>query len=542
MESTDISLAVELTKSIGGIISDLKWPLVSALFLYLSRDGISAFVKRLVNFDFKWGEAQGSLKAGPSPEDSRHFLTPVQAEKPPESIGETERMESKSIEEEQKADWFLEMYKAFMEGRANEGKEAFERHQATVTEANERTRVRAIYLHLDYTRNGSHDSLLQLQQLFSEISAPSLKEEVAFWLALSYSRTRDFDSELALWRGMLDSATDEEKRATFASNVATTLVAMQQRSTAKELLITYLLNPGDPKTLRPVYKALGDLESKEGDPLLAAIAYEKVAQLSPHDPDVLFTAAYAQSHCELNYASYINYDTILSLRSDAALASNNMGVQALSIGMAGRSVMHYQKAAELGNTLAMANIAYLYLNGGFLKEAEDIIRQAMKQKEPHPNVTSALAELEKRKKSEADAQEKAVTKGAQQREFIRAYADARFTRAFNREEVAGIWVSERGGNVTFEASGAKLSGSWEETGGNILSGGKDVCKLEATIVNASLHGSFARQPQESTSCISRLPTIRNFIGLISNDGTELKMMFRDKESHIFYAFTRSKEK
>ena len=540
MDGNSTSTAVELTKAIGAIVGDLKWPFVAALFLYFARGGVSAFVRRLVNLDFRWGEVQGSLKAEPCPADAPSVPAPVQADKPADREDQLERSESKSIEEEKKSDWFETMYRSFMEGRFKEAKEAFEKHQITVTDERERTRCRAIYLHLDYTRNGSQESLVQLQRLFAEVADPDLKADVAFWLGWSYSRTRDYEAELGLWQAMIDSAKDDQKRANFTVNAATAFIAMQRRAEARNLLLAFLRETADLKALKPAYNALAELENKEGDQLIAAIAYEKVAQFTPQDTDVLFSAAYAQSHCNLAHLSYVNYDTILGLKPDADMATNNMGVQASALGMEARSVEYYRRAAELGNTLAMANLAQLYLSSGFLKESEDIVRQAMTKDDPHPNVASALADIEKRKKSEADAREKALAIGTQQREFVRSYADARFSRSLDPEDLTGVWVSERGVAVNFARNSLSLAGGWEESDGGLF-GGKEACKLEATIVNASLHGRFERKPQESSSLLAYKPTRnRSFLAFVTPDGSELRLMFRDKEPDIFYVFFRSK--
>jgi len=530
-------LIVELTKAFGGIITDLKWPLVVSLFLYLTRDALSAFVKRLINFDFKWGKAQGSLRAEPCPQDSLLLTTAAETESPPKL-----EEQSQIINEVKGDKLFSEMHSAFLDGRPEDGRRAFESYQETITDPKERLRTRALYLHLNYIHGGSAESLAQLEQIFSETTDPEDREDIVCWLAWCYSSTRNFPAERDLWQNMLDASTEADKRAGIMRNLVTSLTNLQQFDVAKELLITEIRRSSTvPKALAILYNVLANLEQKHGDAFVAAIAYDKAIQFSPQDTDVMFSAAYAQSQCELNYCSYINYDTLLRLRSDKDMAANNIGVQAAELAMPGRSVTYYKKAMDLGNTLAMANLAYLYMNAGFLLEAQNTLQEAMKDKEPHPNVSAAITELDKKKKAEQETHKTSINTGSLQQDFIRAYADARFLKSDveNILSIDNTWITEYSTEIVIKSDKNSFESSWEDMG-SAIGISKYFCSIQGTIINRSIMGSFSTKPKDGGILLTALgeTSNRKYIGFISENGRELKIMFRDTKSPMFYLFKK----
>ena len=50
-----------------------------------------------------------------------------------------------------------------------------------------------------------------------------------------------------------------------------------------------------------------------------------------------------------------------------------------------------EAAAELGETLAMSNLASRYLAGGFIEDAHRLLNQGRTADNPHPNIGSGLA-------------------------------------------------------------------------------------------------------------------------------------------------------
>ncbi|MBI2358551.1 MAG: hypothetical protein HYV04_06535 [Deltaproteobacteria bacterium] len=69
-----------------------------------------------------------------------------------------------------------------------------------------------------------------------------------------------------------------------------------------------------------------------------------------------------------------------------AITWNNLGVQFDRFDLAGKSVEAYRTAENLGETLAMSNLARKLLKAGFLKEAQEICNRALQVENYDKNV------------------------------------------------------------------------------------------------------------------------------------------------------------
>ena len=519
------SEAVQTIRAVGEIIKDIKWPVLLGFLLYVARDGVTALIRRIINLDFRFGDASGTLKAGPTLPEQSVQPTIIETEMTKQLPPPTE--DAEMVKGENKNTWFGDMYRAYQSGKIEEGRKIFQEHHDGITDTKERARFRAIYLHLDYLRGGVAESLTRHEELLRETTDPGLKDEIALWLSWSYTATRNYSSEARLWQGMLDAARDPLVRSRYISNLATSTAAGGHRMEAVTLIEQHLQAIPEEACRSILFAALARIESDGGDPLLAAVAYEKAAQYRPNDIEALFSAAFAESGVYLGNLAYLNYDTILSVRSDQDVAINNMGVEAKQLGMAGRSVGHYKHAEVQGNTLAMANLAYLYIGAGLFEEAGDILKRALAQQDPHPNVAAAHAELEKRKKDEEDLHRKSIEAGKWQSEFVRRYGDARFSFSTPVQNFAGQWFTESSIALDVCTNGQTIRSIWEESAGAIMVA-KTQCIVEATVIGRSIRGTYERKPIQTGLLFGSGAEKRQIIGYLSDDGALLDIMAHDK--------------
>jgi len=80
---------------------------------------------------------------------------------------------------------------------------------------------------------------------------------------------------------------------------------------------------------------------------------------------------------------------------------NNLGVAYRHFSLGGKAIDAYRTAAKGDETLAMSNLAYEAMGSGFLSEAGEILKEALKQPNYHDNVTSALVRLKEIPEEEA---------------------------------------------------------------------------------------------------------------------------------------------
>ena len=101
-----------------------------------------------------------------------------------------------------------------------------------------------------------------------------------------------------------------------------------------------------------------------------------------------------------------------------------MGVAFDHFSLASKAVLAYRKAEELGETLAMSNLAYKLIKAGFLSEAEDLCKKAMASKEYHKNVNSAVSRIKDMPDEEKKKESEVVIKAGPLSEFYRDYGHA----------------------------------------------------------------------------------------------------------------------
>ncbi len=176
-------------------------------------------------------------------------------------------------------------------------------------------------------------------------------------------------------------------------------------------------------------------------------------------PACTFDAAYAQSEAGLSQLSAANYDTLINIDPDHASAFNNLGVEAGRLGLSTLSVRFYRRAAENHETLAMANLAFQFLQAGFTSEAADLLATARTEKDVHPNVGQAIAAVADRSDAEEQQWKTALQVGARHKLFFELYAEALFFPV-SEQYFSGEWISTDGEHLTLVEDQAQISGEW----------------------------------------------------------------------------------
>jgi tetratricopeptide (TPR) repeat protein len=534
--NNEASSIIQWGQVIRDIIAEIIWPFVLVFFIYVARDGIAQFIKRLVNLVFSHGDTRLSLQATPEPRAEE--LEKKRLSEMPETEKPKDIMELSLPSEEEKKNWWIQMVDAIIAGQKEEALQILEKHNASVTDSLVRLRNRSSYLYSAYFWGGDKAAFEQLKNIYDEAGDNDQKEVTGSFLAMAYSNAKNFSAERLIWEGLLKPGIPERNQATFIKNLASCLEKEQKIDEARQLIEKKLKELSDTEALCILFNKLGSLEAEQGEKLLSAIAYEKATEYKPDDEDILFNAAFAQSNTDLPCLSLFNYDTLIRLSPDKDTALNNLAVEASNLNMLGKSIKYYRRSADKGNTLAMANLAYLYIEKGFFEEASEILKKALGKKDHHPNVSAALVELEKKKKEEEDYYKKALDKAPKQRDFLRVFAEARFISTKVDNIFSKIWYSEIGNQIEFSISNSELIGKWEEPYG-WLTTVKRNHTINASITNRTAKGRYTIEAFDSGTILGSQPAeYRNFLAYISEDRLKFCLMFLDKDDPMFKNFKR----
>jgi len=304
-----------------------------------------------------------------------------------------------------------ELFDAIINRSAEGVESAYARMQEAEANAEKKIRNEAIYLYARF-RLGDSSAIRRLEELTqTEESAAA----AYIWLALCYQSANDQKRAGEAFERGAEKETDLQRRAHTFVNAANCYSEIGVGEDGIGLLCREIAKTADHGVLAILYKGLASLYKAADKKDLQVLALEKAVEYAPNDTSVLFDAAYAFSESEMRALSVesemlalsvAHYGSIVNFDPAHAEAMNNLGVAYQSVKMPIHAVSAYQKAVNLGNTLASANVAYLLMEAGFATEAKETLDKARLASDVHANVGSALAALAQKKAAEDEKEKK----------------------------------------------------------------------------------------------------------------------------------------
>lgn len=194
---------------------------------------------------------------------------------------------------------------------------------------------------------------------------------------------------------------------------------------------------------------------------------EKILDLRPGDIDLRFNLAYKYSQDGATEDLSLYHYLKIPYRERTSITWNNLGVQFEHFELDNKSVTAYQKSDELGETLAMSNLAQKLIKAGFLKEAEDICNRAIKEKDYHKNVGHAITRIRDVPEIEKSKEEEIIKKAAPISEFFRDYGQALAKKTVGEHE--GRWKGPKCElRLTIKSNSFIAEGSYERSESGLI--------------------------------------------------------------------------
>jgi tetratricopeptide (TPR) repeat protein len=132
---------------------------------------------------------------------------------------------------------------------------------------------------------------------------------------------------------------------------------------------------------------------------------ERVADMDPSDANARFSLAYKHSELGNNDLALFHY-TRISLEARTPIAWNNLGAAFGNAGLHANAITAFRRAEQMGETLAMSNIASKLMAAGFLPEAEKLCEEALTKDNYNTNVVTTLASLKVIPETETEKESK----------------------------------------------------------------------------------------------------------------------------------------
>lgn len=509
-------------------LSENIWAIFLLAFIVVFRDPLSSLLKRIISFDFSYGNAKGGIKAihPEPPEVKQEDLIAVKEKEPEESKTEEEKFE----EESGKENWFGEMHEAFLNKEYEKAREIFENYLKNETDNDKKNQNETFYLYFLYTKAGEKSALDRLKRIIETSENEKQKSNAIIWLVFCYKFAKNYDEAEKLLEDSIKNTTDEEVKTKYIVYLSNVLKSNNQLDRAASLVQSRLKTVTTTNEKTELYKSISDIEKERGNEQIAALSHEKVIELNPDDKEILFDGAYAQSQADLVHLSAYNYDTLISLNPDHGTALNNLGVAAMNIEVATKAVEFYSKAVDRNNTLAMANLAQLYLNNGFLEDAKKVIKIGQTQDNPHENVSSVMSAIHEKESNEKKRWEEVLNKGNEYRKFIRNYTSAYFGEGTSPATFEGSWSLNNKTKVEIKVKKNQLSAEWQSEP-TVLSATKLNHSLTGTIQNNSALITYKSKPIDqavSAGLLSALNSVSyECFAYIDSDNEEIIIKSKD---------------
>lgn len=451
----------ETIRAIGGL-----WPIVvsivALIVIVILRKPLIGILERLKEVQFRRGDTAFSL---PLESQSVELKPGAQTQVGEQSTAEPEEGnptdELAYVIPETSGDWLAEMVRAFFDDDEKRGENAYKQAQDSESNAGQKLRNEALYLHLLY-RSGDTSALEKLKGLAEQMSStPEILPNVEEYIGMSYELARDYRRAAEAYTSASEAARTEEGRANMMVAAAKCLFSAGDREAAFSKVASGIGSSSKSKALSNLYQGLASLYEKEENKELEAIALDKAIENSPNDRHLLFSAAYSYDEDEAKVLSLLHYNTLLKFNPDDPAALNNIGVVYGKLQMPAKQISYYKKAFEKDNTLAAANIAYDYIDVGFMDEAMQILTKASQKKDVHSNVGKATSEVTRRNEAESEREKELLEMAHEQRQFLLSFSEAYFVDHDANSGFEGTWFFPDEVVATSEQQNDKLRIEWE---------------------------------------------------------------------------------
>lgn len=266
-----------------------------------------------------------------------------------------------------------------------------------------------------------------------------MNSAIAADLASGYLHYQEHDKAAKAYLLAADTCKDEREQIKLLGDAALNYLKAGDQSQARELearmiQLSEKIGQGEVDVLQ----AKKDIAEQAKDDETALAVLERLIEINPGDIDARFSLAYKYSDTGRDDLAAFHYSRIPPAERKSH-AWNNLGVSFERLGLPIKSVAAYKKSEELGETLAMSNLAIKLRNAGFTQEAHKTLDTALKIEDHHKNVEATLSSI--RDEQDAEDKKEAAT-------YEKAKPISEFYRQFGRSlvrakavNIVGKWQS-----------------------------------------------------------------------------------------------------
>jgi tetratricopeptide (TPR) repeat protein len=318
--------------------------------------------------------------------------------------------------------------------------------------------ARSLYWGQFFLKEDNLDLLIEMQR------ANPKHESVNYYLGKIYERFEEYGKAADCSIQAAENAQDDRDKLFNYVGAAYLLAKNGEHLRADQLLeksIALKDNVEDAEWILLNEMARIALLNKEDDNYLAFL--EGYLDEKPNDHGKRFSLAYKYSELG-NKGSAIYHYKILTEQNPDDAVWNNMGAAQSDMKLLTKSIQAYRESEKLGSTLAMGNMAFRFINAGFIEEADKLCALAVKKPDFDAQVASAITKIKEVRTEEDHKLNEIIENIKPRRNFYVRYAHACTKRPL--PEISGTWRGPNCDlNVIFKGNEFDATGSYEETRG-----------------------------------------------------------------------------
>jgi len=378
------------------LLKTLLISITSLTALFIFKKPISSFIEKIVQLTFKKNSGSNSLEIGVKTD-----TTSIKFDLP--EITQEQNHKSTEIELiEEDTDYRFRIYDLLRTNKPDEAKSLYNEALGKTVNNEKEFELKMFYAHFSY-QHGFDKEMKNFDILLVE---NSMDDKRKIQILVSMSRCylnfdQYFEVENINKRAKQISINNDDLIQVYLLE-GECLFKRFSKSKAHEHYFNLINNiKFSDESYYLLYKEIGSLY-KEDNKYLYFVAMCKALSYKPSSRDDLFNIAF---NTDIDKYALYYYTKLLAQVSNHEYALNNIGVLYNKLNLKSKSISSYNKSSELNNTLAMANIAKIYIDNGFIEKARELLINALEKKEVHQNIhhylsTIGAVDIEEQKKED----------------------------------------------------------------------------------------------------------------------------------------------
>ncbi|MGK0536994.1 tetratricopeptide repeat protein [Bacillus sp. 'calajunan'] len=434
----------------GGVVIFIAVCVVLVIFIF--RKPLESFFRTLIKVKFRGLEMEAVGESSERSSDINSNNSLIE----PEKIDSDEKAPSLEISSTVDSnndissdDYLKSLIDAFKIKDKTKLKMIYQDFMKNETDKISKIKLKAIYYSLLY-RLGE-DVISFYYKIEKEAENTEAYPNVMLFFADSFADTKDNDrAKIYLEKGIHNIGFENTIRGILFERLSSIYVELGDFQKAVNLLL-HEINRQEvsDENKFEYYYHLANLYRDNDNLDFQIYALEKAVKIKPNHKSALFSLAYAYSKINYTEMAVFYYEKILLIDNTDKSVMNNLGVVYSKLKMNYKSIEYYEKSSNLGNTLATANLAYSYMNSGFIDKAEEILQNVKGNEDVHQNVNSALLKVQRLKKEEEDKKTNKIESAKEIKDFFNNLASATFEKfSINSQMFDGSWILNGDESIT----------------------------------------------------------------------------------------------